>query len=378
MADLLPANSTITGFGTIETPHDVLKPFVNDGVITGQDSFGSISLPGYVTGSGSLDFVRIQGTLSPGAGPSLVSYGIVAFSTSSRLVIEIGGTVAGTQYDQLAFSQLFGEALIDGKLEIALINGFIPEIGDSFAIFDQAEAIVGEFSSLDLPALPADRKWKLFQDSQTLTVAVLATHPWHNRLKTRDVDADNHIVASDALDVINYLNAFGATTVPEDAPNLKPFLDVVPDNFVTAGDALEIINFLNAGLGGEGEFSGMPTRTQTTPADSLENLIQLLSRRQRDTGPAAAAIGLNRSLITHIARQPRNRLGRSRRRMALCLARLRLFLGLTTLSEPVASNHTSRPLVPSKTSQKRPSCSTSDCPAGSRPKAASTSYSSVG
>jgi len=91
------------------------------------------------------------------------------------------------------------------------------------------------------------------------------------------VDDDDHIVAADALDVINYLNAFGSSPVPEDAANVKPFLDVIPDNFITAGDALEIINFLNAGLGGEGESTGFTDPVQSALPDSLESLIQLLA-----------------------------------------------------------------------------------------------------
>ena len=60
---------------------------------------------------------------------------------------------------------------------------------------------------------------------------------------------DDHIVAGDALDVINYLNAFGAGPVPANVEIGQPFgfLDTsggpngAGDNFITAGDALDVI-----------------------------------------------------------------------------------------------------------------------------------------
>jgi len=122
---------------------------------------------------------------------------------------------------------------------------------------------------------------------------VAKPHPWHNSARPFDVsgglngEPDGHIVAGDALEIINYLNAFGAQSVPEEALIGTPFgfLDTggeggAPDNFVTAGDALDVINFLNAGLGGEGESvaAGSETNIESPrPADTLDELINLIA-----------------------------------------------------------------------------------------------------
>jgi hypothetical protein len=51
---------------------------------------------------------------------------------TGRLRIEVGGTVAGTQFDQLVVT---GNAGLGGTLELALANGFAPVIGGTFQVF---------------------------------------------------------------------------------------------------------------------------------------------------------------------------------------------------------------------------------------------------
>ncbi len=104
--------------------------------------------------------------------------------------------------------------------------------------------------------------------AQTFTINIAKPHLWHNVAKPFDVNGglnntpDDHIVAGDALAIINYLNAFGAGPVSANASVGLPFGFVdtsggpsgAGDNFITAGDALDVINFLNAfGADGEGE-----------------------------------------------------------------------------------------------------------------------------
>jgi len=51
--------------------------------------------------------------------------------TSCVINIELGGTIAGSSYDQLNVS---GQAFLDGTLNISLIDNFIPVVGDTFEI----------------------------------------------------------------------------------------------------------------------------------------------------------------------------------------------------------------------------------------------------
>jgi hypothetical protein len=92
------------------------------------------------------------------------------------------------------------------------------------------------------------------------SIVITKPHALLNAAKPNDVSGDGLIVAADALEVINYINAFRAGPVPVATAGMK-YLDTNHDNFITAADALEVINYINAfgadsatgGTGGEGE-----------------------------------------------------------------------------------------------------------------------------
>lgn len=92
-------------------------------------------------------------------------------------------------------------------------------------------------------------------------------HPWHNAANSLDVNPDGKIRASDALTVINEINAGGARPLAPPTPGSSPppFLDVSADNWVTPLDALIVINYINAYPPGEGE--AMPKFDVTSSAD---------------------------------------------------------------------------------------------------------------
>ena len=50
--------------------------------------------------------------------------------------MEIGGPTPGTEHDQLVFANPGNTQVVwNGDLTIALINGFVPQAGQSFALF---------------------------------------------------------------------------------------------------------------------------------------------------------------------------------------------------------------------------------------------------
>jgi hypothetical protein len=115
------------------------------------------------------DLVNNGGTLapgSPGAGTTNVAGDYLAVSPNAVLEIELGGAAAG-QFDRLAVT---GQALLDGSLNVSLINGFTPANGDSFDILDFG-TIAGNFSTVNLPALGAGLTW---DQSGLLTNGILA------------------------------------------------------------------------------------------------------------------------------------------------------------------------------------------------------------
>lgn len=113
---------------------------------------GSLSGNGTITAD-----VGNAGLVSPGNSPgTLTIHGNFTQSSAGILDIELGGTIAGTEYDVL---DITGTAYIDGTLRISLWNGFTPRIGDSFDIL-LADVIIGSFSVLDL-AMAGDYNWQV-------------------------------------------------------------------------------------------------------------------------------------------------------------------------------------------------------------------------
>jgi Dockerin type I domain/Bacterial Ig domain len=114
---------------------------------------------------------------------------------------------------------------------------------------------------------------------QTFDITITKPHVWFNARNGLDVTGDGHVVAGDALAVINYINAFTAGPVPPSAPIGPNFCDVNKDNSVAPNDALAVINAINAGLsGGEGEA------TQIAPlaADQVFQTLELAKRPEFD------------------------------------------------------------------------------------------------
>ena len=101
---------------------------------------GSLSGVGTVNAS-----VASSGEVNPGGPAGLLTIqGNYAQSASGTLNIEIGGLAAGSQFDRL---NVTGTATLAGTLHIALIDGFVPSLGDSFQIMTYASR-TGSFGTV--------------------------------------------------------------------------------------------------------------------------------------------------------------------------------------------------------------------------------------
>ncbi|HEY1174452.1 MAG TPA: LEPR-XLL domain-containing protein, partial [Verrucomicrobiae bacterium] len=87
--------------------------------------------------------VENNGTVSPGHSPGFLDVAAFNQGAGGTLQIEIGGKMPGTGYDQVRVS---GLAQLDGKLDIDLINGFTPQVGDTFDIMTYG-SVSGEFAA---------------------------------------------------------------------------------------------------------------------------------------------------------------------------------------------------------------------------------------
>jgi len=145
----------IVGRGLVDTPDDPLTPLINNGAVVG-DSPGAIELTGYVKGVGTLENVTVSGTLSPGFSPARVHATNLGIASDGDLLMELGGLLPASQYDQLDVS---GDLHLGGTLRISLIGGFDPDTGDVFDILDFDSLGGTEFDELDLPALDGRKTW---------------------------------------------------------------------------------------------------------------------------------------------------------------------------------------------------------------------------
>ena len=175
--------------------------FANNGTVltsTGSTTvfLGTQTGGGSFTGGGTVEYF---GAIIPGNSPALVSYGgNVVFGPASSLKIELGGTTRGSMYDAL---NIAGNLLTESALEVSLINGFTPSIGQSFDILNWG-SLSGEFSSLSLPTL-AGAAWDTSQLYVNGTLKVVA--PTING----DFDGNGFV---DSNDLNGWKSGFGKTT----------------------------------------------------------------------------------------------------------------------------------------------------------------------
>ena len=104
-----------------------------------------------LTGSGTIEGdVSVSGLCSPGNSPGAQNItGDLTLLPDSVLYIEIGGTEAGTGYDQVSVS---GTAFLDGTLSVSLSEGYVPEAGDRFAflIYGSSSGDFQAFQGLEI------------------------------------------------------------------------------------------------------------------------------------------------------------------------------------------------------------------------------------
>jgi hypothetical protein len=104
---------------------------------------------GVLTGAGTVNGDLMNGgVVSPGGDGTtgiLTVTGNYLQTAASVLNIDLGGVNAGTQYDQV---QIGGTAILDGTLNVALIGGYVPQVGDSFLILTFS-SVAGTFATVN-------------------------------------------------------------------------------------------------------------------------------------------------------------------------------------------------------------------------------------
>ncbi len=131
---------TLTGGGVVNLAAPDSRLVGYPGSVPGDQL---INVDNTITGSGTILFLDLvnNGVISPGNSPgTLTIQGAFTQGATGLLEIELAGTGAG-QFDILNIS---GNALLGGGLQVSLLDGFLPEIGDTFD-FLLASAVDGTF-----------------------------------------------------------------------------------------------------------------------------------------------------------------------------------------------------------------------------------------
>jgi hypothetical protein len=135
-----------------------------------QDTLNTVSAfdSAVVTGSGAI-FGSLTGNVEPGSGvddAGRLTINRLSSFNGGRVGIDIGGNVAGDDYDQLVV--MLQGALTNRTLDVRLLNGFTPALGAQFTIIDDrfAGAITGTFAGLPQNAL-------FFADGQAFQINYL-------------------------------------------------------------------------------------------------------------------------------------------------------------------------------------------------------------
>lgn len=126
---------------------------------------GSASLRGTGTVTGTVENAARVG---PGTSPGTLAIdGDYEQTDEGTLAIELAGT-DDSEFDVL---EITGSASLDGELDVRAIDGFVPEVGDTFDIL-VADDITGSFSTESLPDLGEDAQMFVLYGSEVVRLIV--------------------------------------------------------------------------------------------------------------------------------------------------------------------------------------------------------------
>lgn len=163
--------------------------------------FGGFSGSGGSTGGGD---IFLEGDLRPGNSPATVTMeNNVGLGAGANTVIELGGTLAGGQYDQL---HVTGALALGGTLTVQLINGFSPSAGQAFDILDWG-SLTGTFAAgLNIISPGPGLTWNTSQLYVSGTLSVGLPGDYNNSGR---VDAADYVTWRKGLGTTYSLSDYG-------------------------------------------------------------------------------------------------------------------------------------------------------------------------
>ncbi len=198
---------------------------------SGTNKLGVLSTSTLTVEDGATIGVEVvnQGTLVLGTSPGQATVAELTQGSVGVIEIEIGGLFPGMEFDQWLVT---GTADLDGVLDVSIIGGFSPSLGQTFNIIS-AGSRVGTFSVENLPTLAGDLGFRVNYLSTTVQLEVI------NAALEGDLNGDG-FVGLDDLDIV--LSNWNQTVPPG-----NPLADPSGDGFVGLDDLDLVLSNWNAG-----------------------------------------------------------------------------------------------------------------------------------
>jgi T5SS/PEP-CTERM-associated repeat protein len=218
------------------------------------------------------------GFIWPGNSPGLFTIdGSYEQDDGGTFEAEIGGTDPGNGYDQI---QVTGAAVLGGNLNVRLINGFTPAVGQTFRIVNAA-SVSGAFASI---SEPSQAGINLTSDATGVTVtitSVVAGAPVISSATT--ANAAPGAAFSYQITATNNPTSFGATNLPTGlmVNNSTGLISGTPAN---PGAFIVPINANNAAGSGQADLTIVIDPIFGVSALPPSNLLNISTRMRVLTG----------------------------------------------------------------------------------------------
>jgi T5SS/PEP-CTERM-associated repeat protein len=168
----LELSGPVSNSGQFTLMPDALDPCCNLTVELGAGETFTNNATGIVKGTGVIDAdVLNHGRVEPGNSAGVLTVtGDFTQANDGKLVVEVAGTTAGSQYDQLVIG---GAIALDGVVEVVFDEDFVPQVGNRFEIITTAEPIgANKFAGASLPGLPEGMDWGIHYEPNVVALAI--------------------------------------------------------------------------------------------------------------------------------------------------------------------------------------------------------------
>jgi len=193
---------------------------------------------GVLRNVGSIGFslTNSGGAIQPGAsaGTTVIDGDFTFTSAAAAYDAEIGGLIAGAEYDQI---DVIGAATLDGILNVSLIDAFSPVLGDVFTILT-ADSLSGGFAEVNVPVLDSTLDWQINYLADAVELEIISVGAL-SACGAGDTSPCDGLVNLDDLNLVR--NHFGAAGEPGLPGDTFPF-----DGLVNIDDLNAVRNLFGA------------------------------------------------------------------------------------------------------------------------------------